>query len=80
MILSQLTTNELTEVIESREYLSLYDIFESRVLFSFCMYCRVLIADRSSGKQRAWWRGGSSVAGHVNVASGHCVPLVSAPS
>ncbi len=80
VILSQITTNELTGVIESWEYLSLYDIFDSRVLFSFCMYCRVLIAGRSSGKRQAWWRGGSSVAGHVNVASGRCVPLVSAPS
>lgn len=82
VILSQITTNELTEVVESWEYLSLtlYDIFYSRVLFCFCMYCRVLIAGRSSGKRRAWWRGGSSVAGRVNVATGRCVPLVSAPS
>lgn len=57
-----------------------HDLFDPRVLFSFCMYCRVLIADRGSGKRWAWWRGDSSVAGHVNVVSGRCVPLVSVPS
>lgn len=44
------------------------------------MYCRSLIAGRSSEKGQPWQRGGHSVAGRVNVASGRCAPPVSAPS
>lgn len=52
----------------------------SRVFFSFYMYCRSLLAGRSSERGWSRQRGGSSVAGRVSVVFGSHAPLVSAPS